>query len=41
VESYIETVLAHRRDEAMVTGPPTSAITMPNPTVDLNWQERI
>ena len=41
VESYIETVLAHRRDEAMVTGPPTSAITMPNPTVDVNWQERI
>jgi len=41
VASYIENVLSHRRDEAMVTGPPTEAITMPNPTVDVNWRERI
>jgi hypothetical protein len=41
VQSYIEDVLQHRRDEAMVTGPPTEAITMPNPTIELNWRDRI
>jgi hypothetical protein len=34
-------VLQHRRDEAMVTGPPTEAITMPNPTIELNWRDRV
>ena len=41
VQSYIEDVLQHRRDEAMVTGPPTEAITMPNPTIEVNWRDRI
>lgn len=41
VASYIDEVLQHRRDEAMVTGPPTEAITMPNPTIELNWRDRI
>lgn len=41
VTSYIDTVLAHRRDEAMVTGPPTEALTLPNPTIDINWRDRI
>jgi len=41
VKSYIEDVLQHRRDEAMVTGPPTEAFTMPNPTIELNWRDRI
>jgi hypothetical protein len=25
----------------MVTGPPTEAITMPNPTIEVNWRDRI
>lgn len=41
LQSYIDTVLQHRRDEAVVTGPPTEAITLPNPTIELNWRERI
>ena len=41
LQSYIEDVLQHRRDEAVVTGPPTEAITLPNPTIDLNWRDRI
>ncbi len=41
VASYMENVLAHRRDEAMVTGPPTEAFTLPNPTIDVNWRDRI
>ena len=41
LESYIEHVLQHRRDEAVVTGPPTEALTLPNPTVELNWRDRI
>ncbi|MGB4712541.1 MAG: DUF4032 domain-containing protein [Pontimonas sp.] len=41
VASYMENVLAHRRDEAMVTGPPTEAFTLPNPTIDANWRDRI
>jgi hypothetical protein len=41
VASYIDEVLQHRRDEAMVTGPPTEAITMPNPTIELNWRDRV
>ena len=41
VQSYIEHVLQHRRDEAMVTGPPTEALTLPNPTIELNWMDRI
>lgn len=41
VASYIDEVLQHRRDEAMVTGPPTEAITLPNPTIELNWRDRI
>ncbi|MEK9602613.1 MAG: DUF4032 domain-containing protein, partial [Pontimonas sp.] len=36
LQSYIEHVLQHRRDEAMVTGPPTEALTLPNPTIELN-----
>ena len=39
--TYVETVLQHRRDEAVVTGPPTEAITMPNPTIELNWRDRV
>ena len=41
VAAYMENVLAHRRDEAMVTGPPTEAFTLPNPTIDANWRDRI
>jgi len=41
LQSYIEHVLQHRRDEAVVTGPPTEAITLPNPTIELNWRDRI
>ena len=41
LQSYIEHVLQHRRDEAMVTGPPTEALTLPNPTIELNWMDRI
>ena len=41
LQSYIEHVLQHRRDEAMVTGPPTDALTLPNPTIELNWMDRI
>jgi hypothetical protein len=41
VISYIDEVLQHRRDEAMVTGPPTEAITLPNPTIELNWRDRV
>ncbi|MGN6326785.1 DUF4032 domain-containing protein [Pseudolysinimonas sp.] len=42
--SYVDTVLRHRRDEATVYGPPTSAITMPNAVVDLegeDWRDRV
>lgn len=39
--TYVDTVLQHRRDEAVVTGPPTEAITMPNPTIELNWRDRV
>ena len=35
---YIDDVLAHRRDEATVMGPPTGAITQPNPTVEVDWR---
>ena len=31
VQSYVETVLAHRRDEAALLSPATGTITMPNP----------
>ena len=31
VQSYVETVLAHRRDEAALLTPTTGAITLPNP----------
>ena len=31
VQSYVETVLAHRRDEAALLAPTTGAITLPNP----------
>ena len=31
VQSYVETVLAHRRDEAALLTPATEAITLPNP----------
>lgn len=41
IESYVSEVLQFRRDEAMVTGPPTEAITLPNPTIELNWRDRI
>jgi hypothetical protein len=41
VASYINDILQHRRDEAMVTGPPTEAFTLPNPTIELNWRDRI
>ena len=41
LQSYIDDVLQHRRDEAVVTGPPTEALTLPNPTIELNWRDRI
>lgn len=41
LQSYIENVLQHRRDEAVMTGPPTEALTLPNPTIELNWRDRI
>ena len=41
LQSYIDGVLKHRRDEAVVTGPPTEALTLPNPTIELNWRDRI
>jgi len=42
--SYVDTVLRHRRDEATVYGPPTSAITLPNAVIDLegeDWRDRV
>ncbi|GAA2071977.1 DUF4032 domain-containing protein [Pseudolysinimonas kribbensis] len=42
--SYIDTVLRHRRDEATVYGPPTSALTLPTEVIDLegeNWRDRV
>lgn len=42
--SYIDTVLRHRRDEATVYGPPTSAITMPTEVVETegaDWRDRV
>ena len=39
--NYIDTVLIHRRDEATVVGPPTEAITMPNPTVEIDWRDLV
>jgi len=41
VASYTEEILQHRRDEALITGPPTEAITLPNPTIEVNWRDRI
>ena len=41
VTSYIEEVLQHRRDEAMITGPPTEALTLPNPTIAHDWRDRV
>ena len=41
VASYTEEVLQHRRDEALITGPPTEAITLPNPTIEVNWRDRV
>jgi Domain of unknown function (DUF4032)/Lipopolysaccharide kinase (Kdo/WaaP) family len=42
--SYIDGVLRHRRDEATVYGPPTSAITLPTAVVDVegaDWRDRV
>ncbi len=39
--NYIDVVLVHRRDEATVVGPPTEAITMPNPTVEIDWRDLV
>lgn len=41
LSSYIEEILVHRRDEATVMGPPTGAITQPNPTVEVNWRDLV
>lgn len=41
MSSYIEEVLSHRRDEAAVMGPPTGAITQPNPTVEIDWRDLV
>ena len=41
VTSYIEEVLQHRRDEAMITGPPTEVLTLPNPTIAHDWRDRV
>jgi hypothetical protein len=41
MSNYIEGELAHRRDEATVVGPPTEAITMPNPTVEIDWRDLV
>jgi hypothetical protein len=42
--SYIDNVLRHRRDEAAVYGPPTSAITLPTEVVEVegdDWRSRV
>jgi hypothetical protein len=42
--SYIDTVLRHRRDEAAVYGPPTTAITLPTEVVEVegaDWRDRV
>jgi hypothetical protein len=49
VTSYIDTVLRHRRDEAMVIDPITGAITLPigisrsssPPTTEINWRDLV
>jgi hypothetical protein len=42
--SYIDTILRHRRDEATVYGPPTSAITLPTAVIEVegeDWRDRV
>lgn len=41
MQSYIDTVLVHRRDEATVVGPPTEAMTLPTPTVEIDWRDLV
>lgn len=41
MSSYVDEVLAHRRDEATVMGPPTGAITQPNPTIEIDWRDLV
>ncbi len=40
VDSYIDNVLRHRRDEATVIDPPTGAYTLPVEIVD-DWRDRV
>jgi hypothetical protein len=37
--SYIDRVLRHRRDEITMMNPPTTTITQPTPTVQINWRD--
>jgi len=39
--SYVDEVLRHRRDEITVMNPPTTAITQPTPTVQINWRDLV
>ncbi len=42
VNSYIDTVLRHRRDEATVIDPPTGAFTLPIAIIDADdWRDRV
>ena len=42
VDSYIDTVLRHRRDEATIINPPTGAFTMPIALVDeTDWRSKV
>ena len=41
LSGYIDDVLVHRRDEDTVMGPPTGAITQPNPTVEIDWRDLV
>ena len=38
-QSYVDTVLRHRRDEMTVVGPPTAAITLPIAVIDEGEQD--
>lgn len=41
MQAYITDVLSHRRDEATVVGPPTEAMTLPTPTVEIDWRDLV
>ena len=42
VSSYVDTVLAHRRDEATMIDPPTGTLTLPIAIVDEDdWRSKV